>query len=167
MYWHLKPQTTVMRELYRYLFNSNRSSSNLYTKVDTPDVDAQTAELMIIVANYCKTYKAAVEVQYIGGPLPEDLPGLQAYLHSFTWILGGLVACFVPIIQITGNEYTTCSRDGSTLVKKKLKPSSRNAENGSFSILYPYGDEHEPSDMHRCLQYEVNSSFAGGSSIVN
>lgn len=48
---------------------------------------------------------------------------------------------------------------------KKLKPSERKAKMGAFQLLYPYGENHEPFDMDRYLQYKVNSSFPGSSSV--
>lgn len=106
--------------------------------------------------------------RYAGGPLPDDRPGLLTYLQSFTVSPGGLFSGSAPVIPITGNGDTHCCTDGYTLVKyKKLKPLTRKAEMGAFPLLNPYGDEHEPFDMDRYLQYKGNSSCAGGSSSVN
>lgn len=48
--------------------------------------------------------------------------------------------------------------EGQKLVKEK-------AEIGTFSLFYPYNDDHERFDIDRYVQYKGNCRFDGWSSV--
>lgn len=136
-------------------------------KKDALDVDTEISRQMIIVENFGKTHDAAVQAEYDGWPLPDGHPGLQTYLQYFMVNSSTVFRRSAPFIRINGNGDTHRSTDGSTAVMyKKLKTSTRKVEMGTFPLLHPYGDDHDPFDMEQCLQYKGSLS-AGGSSRAN
>lgn len=114
----------------------------------------------VIFESYCRTYDAAVRVQYASGLFLDDRHGPRTYLQSSTVDRGGIFSGSAPLIPITDNGGTLSYTDGSSPVKyKEMKPSVWNSRMGAFSLLHLFSDDHELFDMDWYLKYEVNSSL--------
>lgn len=92
---------TITREQGRLRYRAWRSLSDANVQIRAADMSAAEAEDGILVSKYQRSRRASVQVQYAGGLLSDDRPGLPTYSLYSTVSTGGLFTCTAPVAPIS------------------------------------------------------------------
>lgn len=109
-YRQLKRQPNMIRELYRNLFSTARSSSNSNRQVNARDGKTEPAQKMIIKESYGGSHDATVQAEHAQGLFPDSFARLLMYLLSFAVNLGVLFSEQPQSFKFLGVEILTRQR---------------------------------------------------------
>lgn len=148
VYRKITARSSIMRYVYRTMFHRSSFDADRNAGDAKTERTANVANQLLILENYCEMHHTSLIFQHVGSPLPSDRAGLPTYVRSFTRAPGGLCWKAAPTVHISGNSEPDRDNEENVRVTfKKIKPSSKYVEWGTFSWLYPDEEAHVPFDI--------------------
>ena len=128
---------------------------------DSEDVGEGEAQQGVAIGNSRGSKTGTILAAARKGPMPEDQAGMPAYMQAITVEPAGLYTSEASVARFLAASETHEGANGQQVAKmKQLKASSRDAESGAFSLLYPCGDKNKPFDMCEYLEGKQPGSSA-------